>query len=138
MLVLLQRGSGDRLILRCPARSLGGVWGRNTDLKTPFCPVVRLDSSLVRSVATDNKALYVISTSERQIYELVAGTSSEKNTWKNLLEKTISSASGGSEATKQGSTAIPTDQSEAYMHTGGQGYVGGRAKMADAALQDEF
>ncbi|XP_035377029.1 rho guanine nucleotide exchange factor 11-like [Electrophorus electricus] len=136
MLVLLQRGSGDRLILRCPARSLGGVWGRNTDLKTPFCPVVRLDSSLVRSVATDNKALYVISTSERQIYELVAGTSSEKNTWKNLLEKTISSASGGSEATKQGSTAIPTDQSEAYMHTGGQGYVGGRAKMADAALQD--
>ncbi|KAK1784341.1 hypothetical protein P4O66_019095 [Electrophorus voltai] len=80
MLVLLQRGSGDRLILRCPARSLGGVWGRNTDLKTPFCPVVRLDSSLVRSVATDNKALYVISTSERQIYELGAGTSSEKNT----------------------------------------------------------
>ncbi|KAK1802480.1 hypothetical protein P4O66_022149, partial [Electrophorus voltai] len=52
MLVLLQRGSGDRLILRCPAHSLGGVWGRNTDLKTPFCPVVRLDSSLVRSVAT--------------------------------------------------------------------------------------
>ncbi|KAK1802479.1 hypothetical protein P4O66_022148 [Electrophorus voltai] len=125
MLVLLQRGSGDRLILRCPARSLGGVWGRNTDLKTPFCPVVRLDSSLVRSVATDNKALYVISTSERQIYELVAGTSSEKNTWKNLLEKTISSASGGSEATKQGSTAIPTDQSEAYMHFWWAGLCGG-------------
>uniref|UniRef100_A0A4W4F2V8 DH domain-containing protein n=1 Tax=Electrophorus electricus TaxID=8005 RepID=A0A4W4F2V8_ELEEL len=79
LLVLLQRGPDDRLILRCPARSLGGVGGGNTDLKTPFCPVVRLDSSLVRSVATDNKALYVISTSERQIYELVAGTSSEKN-----------------------------------------------------------
>ncbi|KAK1784044.1 hypothetical protein P4O66_021747 [Electrophorus voltai] len=177
LLVLLQRGPGDRLILRCPARSLGGVWGGNTHLKTTFCPVVRLDSSLVRSVATDNKALYVISTSERQIYELVAGTSSEKNTWKNLLEKTISSASGGIEATEQGSTApsavlrlhgnhvgrldgslseesgsierdsqsddenvltptIPTDQSEAYMHTGGQGYVGGQAKVADAALQD--
>ncbi|KAK1797357.1 hypothetical protein P4O66_008727, partial [Electrophorus voltai] len=178
LLVLLQRGPDDRLILRCPARSLGGVGGGNTDLKTPFCPVVRLDSSLVRSVATDNKALYVISTSERQIYELVAGTSSEKNIWKNLLEKTISSASGGIEATKQGSTApsavlrlhgnhvgrldgslteesgsierdsqsddeenvltptIPTDQSEAYMHTGGQGYVGGQAKVADAALED--
>ncbi|XP_035377027.1 rho guanine nucleotide exchange factor 11-like [Electrophorus electricus] len=177
MLVLLQRGPGDRLILRCPARSLGGVWGGNMHLKTTFCPVVRLDSSLVRSVATDNKALYVISTSERQIYELVAGISSEKNTWKNLLEKTISSASGGIEATEQGSTApsavlrlhgnqvgrldgslteesgsierdsqcdnenvltptIATDQSEAYMHTGGQGYVGGQAKVAHAALQD--
>lgn len=31
------------------------------------------------SIPLDNKALYVISTSERQIYELVAGTSSEKN-----------------------------------------------------------
>ncbi|KAK1784296.1 hypothetical protein P4O66_019955, partial [Electrophorus voltai] len=124
LLVLLQRGSGDRLILRCPARSLGGVLGVGTRTsKPPFPPVVRLDSSLVRSVATDNKALYVISTSERQIYELVAGTSSEKNTWKNLLEKTISSASGGIEATEQGSTA--------------PGFVGGQAKVADAAFQDE-
>ncbi|XP_072543404.1 rho guanine nucleotide exchange factor 11 isoform X1 [Salminus brasiliensis] len=102
LLVLLQRGPDDRLILRCPSRSLGGG---NTDPKSPFCPVVRLDSALVRSVATDNKALYVISTSESQIYELVAGTSSEKNNWKDLLEKTILLASGGSGATKQGSPA---------------------------------
>ncbi|KAK1784280.1 hypothetical protein P4O66_003703 [Electrophorus voltai] len=54
LLVLLQRSPNDRLILRCPARSLGGVGGGNTDLKTPFCPVVCLDSSLVRSVATDS------------------------------------------------------------------------------------
>ncbi|KAK1783894.1 hypothetical protein P4O66_006068, partial [Electrophorus voltai] len=142
----------------------------------PDAPPLEEDTVLCFS-QTYNKALYVISTSERQIYELVAGTSSEKNTWKNLLEKTISSASGGIEATEQGSTApsavlrlhgnqvgrldgslseesgsierdsqsddenvltptIPTDQSEAYMHTGGQGYVGGQAKVADAALQD--
>ncbi|KAL7880638.1 hypothetical protein SRHO_G00028920 [Serrasalmus rhombeus] len=105
LLVLLQKAPDDRFILRCPSRSLGGVGGGNTDLKAPFCPVVRLDSSLVRSVATDNKALYVISTSERQIYELVAGTSSEKNNWKDLLEKTISLASGGTGTTKQGSPA---------------------------------
>lgn len=36
--------------------------------------------SNVRALIPDNKALYVISTTERQIYELVAGTSSEKNT----------------------------------------------------------
>lgn len=48
-----------------------------------------IDADLLRSGAQvrkccdfcpDNKALYVISTTERQIYELVAGTSSEKNT----------------------------------------------------------
>ncbi|XP_065111140.2 rho guanine nucleotide exchange factor 11 isoform X3 [Paramisgurnus dabryanus] len=102
LLVLLQRGPDDRLILRCPSRLLAG--GGSTDLKT-VCPVVRLDSSLVRSVATDNKALYVISTSERQIYELVAGTSSEKNTWKDLLEKTIALATQGANTTKQSSPA---------------------------------
>ncbi|XP_051567488.1 rho guanine nucleotide exchange factor 11-like isoform X2 [Myxocyprinus asiaticus] len=102
LLVLLQRGPDDRLILRCPSRSLGG--GGATDLKAPFSPVVCLDSLLIRSVATDNKALYVISTSERQIYELVAGTSSEKNNWKDLLEKTIASATQGAGEAKQGSS----------------------------------
>uniref|UniRef100_A0A8C2C400 Rho guanine nucleotide exchange factor (GEF) 11 n=1 Tax=Cyprinus carpio TaxID=7962 RepID=A0A8C2C400_CYPCA len=101
LLVLLQRGADERLVLRCPSRSLGGA----PDLKIPFCPILRLDSALVRLVATDNKALYVISTSESQIYELVAGTSSEKNTWKDLLEKTISAATQGAGSSKQGSPA---------------------------------
>ncbi|XP_067303671.1 rho guanine nucleotide exchange factor 11 isoform X2 [Pseudorasbora parva] len=105
LLVLLQKGPDERLVLRCPSRSLGGVVGGATDLKAPFCPIVRLDSALVRSVATDNKALYVISTSERQIYELVAGTSSEKNTWKGQLEKTIASAIQGSGSAKPESPA---------------------------------
>ncbi|KAJ8358258.1 hypothetical protein AAFF_G00019990, partial [Aldrovandia affinis] len=43
-----------------------------------------------------NKALYLISAAEGQIYELAARTSSEKNTWKDLLEKTISLASTSS------------------------------------------
>uniref|UniRef100_A0A3B4WVE7 Rho guanine nucleotide exchange factor 11 n=1 Tax=Seriola lalandi dorsalis TaxID=1841481 RepID=A0A3B4WVE7_SERLL len=92
-LVLLQRGPDDRLQLRYPSRWLGGGGGGSGDSKTSFSPLVKLDSLLVRSVATDNKALYVISTTERQIYELVAGTSSEKNTWKDLLEKTVSKCS---------------------------------------------
>ncbi|KAL2079191.1 hypothetical protein ACEWY4_024935 [Coilia grayii] len=103
LLVLLQKGPDDKLVLRCPSRWLGGGGGGSGDSKTPFCPIVRLDSLLVRSVATDNKALYVISTSERQIYELVAGTSSEKNTWKDLLEKTILLATENAGSTKQGS-----------------------------------
>uniref|UniRef100_A0A8C9T8B7 Rho guanine nucleotide exchange factor 11 n=1 Tax=Scleropages formosus TaxID=113540 RepID=A0A8C9T8B7_SCLFO len=80
LLVLLQKGPDERLVLRCPSRSLGGAVSGIGDTKPSLCPVIRLDSLLVRPVATDNKALYVISTSEREIYELVAGTSSEKNT----------------------------------------------------------
>uniref|UniRef100_A0A672II00 Rho guanine nucleotide exchange factor (GEF) 11 n=1 Tax=Salarias fasciatus TaxID=181472 RepID=A0A672II00_SALFA len=78
-LVLLQRGPDDRLQLRYPSRWLGGGGGGGGDSKTSFSPVVKLDSLLVRSVATNNRALYVISATERQIYELVAGTPSEKN-----------------------------------------------------------
>uniref|UniRef100_A0A7N6BCW1 Rho guanine nucleotide exchange factor (GEF) 11 n=1 Tax=Anabas testudineus TaxID=64144 RepID=A0A7N6BCW1_ANATE len=102
-LVLLQRGPDDRLQLRYPSRWLGGGSG---DSKTSFSPLVKLDSLLVRSVATDNKALYIISTMERQIYELVAGTLSEKNTWKDFLEKAIASAGASSPLTNHGSTPI--------------------------------
>ncbi|XP_071316119.1 rho guanine nucleotide exchange factor 11 isoform X3 [Trachinotus anak] len=107
-LVLLQRGPDDRLQLRYPSRWLGGGGGGSGDSKTSFSPLVKLDSLLVRSVATDNKALYVISTTERQIYELVAGTSSEKNNWKDLLEKTVSSADGSSPLINHGSMPMPS------------------------------
>ncbi|XP_054882538.1 LOW QUALITY PROTEIN: rho guanine nucleotide exchange factor 11-like [Poeciliopsis prolifica] len=88
-LVLLQKGPDDRLLLRYPSRWMGGGGVVIADNKTSFSPLVKLDSLLVRSVATDKKALYIISTKETQIYELAAGSPSEKDTWKDLLEKTI-------------------------------------------------
>ncbi|KAM9335843.1 rho guanine nucleotide exchange factor 11 [Symphorus nematophorus] len=123
-LVLLQRGPDDRLQLRYPSRWLGGGGGGSGDSKTSFSPLVKLDSLLVRSVATDNKALYVISTTERQIYELVAGTSSEKNTWKDLLEKTIASAGGSSPLINHGSMPIssPSLGSASPVSTGSNVY----------------
>ncbi|XP_070785812.1 rho guanine nucleotide exchange factor 11 [Enoplosus armatus] len=124
-LVLLQRGPDDRLQLRYPSRWLGGGGGGSGDSKTSFSPLVKLDSLLVRSVATDNKALYVISTTERQIYELVAGTSSEKNTWKDLLEKTMSSAGGSSPLINHGSMPIssPSLRSASPVSTGSNVYT---------------
>ncbi|XP_031706950.1 rho guanine nucleotide exchange factor 11 isoform X5 [Anarrhichthys ocellatus] len=124
-LVLLQRGPDDRLQLRYPSRWLGGGGGGSGDSKTSFSPLVKLYSLLVRSVATDNKALYVISTTERQIYELVAGTSSEKNTWKDLLEKTISSAGGSSPLINHASTPIssPSLRSASPVSTGSNVYT---------------
>ncbi|XP_073330662.1 rho guanine nucleotide exchange factor 11 isoform X2 [Pagrus major] len=124
-LVLLQRGPDDRLQLRYPSRWLGGGGGGGGDSKTSFSPLVKLDSLLVRSVATDNKALYIISTTERQIYELVAGSSSEKNTWKDLLEKTISSAGGSSPLINHGSIPIssPSLRSASPVSTGSNTYA---------------
>uniref|UniRef100_A0A3Q1BBC2 Rho guanine nucleotide exchange factor (GEF) 11 n=1 Tax=Amphiprion ocellaris TaxID=80972 RepID=A0A3Q1BBC2_AMPOC len=149
-LMLLQKGPDDRLQLRFPSRWMGGGGGGGGDSKLSFCPMVKLDSLLVRPVATDNKALYIISTTERQIYELVAGSPSEKNNWKDLLEKTIALAGGSSPLINHGSMPIqsdsmethssnddvlsdntPTDQSGAFI-CGERQAVG----VAEAALQD--
>uniref|UniRef100_A0A674C6Y2 Rho guanine nucleotide exchange factor 11-like n=1 Tax=Salmo trutta TaxID=8032 RepID=A0A674C6Y2_SALTR len=56
LLVLLQRGPDDRLLLRCPSRLLGGGGGGSGDTKASFSPVVQLDSLLVRSVATGKRS----------------------------------------------------------------------------------
>lgn len=55
-LVLLQRGPDDRLQLRYPSRWLSGGGTGGGDSKTSFSPLVKLDSLLVRSVATGNAA----------------------------------------------------------------------------------
>ncbi|XP_068030845.1 rho guanine nucleotide exchange factor 11 [Anomalospiza imberbis] len=90
LLVLLQR-QDERWLLRCHSR--GGL-GTAPDTKQSFSPVLKLSSLLVRSVATDKRALFIICTSELgpQIYELVALTSSEKNTWMQLLEQAVQGA----------------------------------------------
>ncbi|XP_057711965.1 rho guanine nucleotide exchange factor 11 isoform X2 [Corythoichthys intestinalis] len=143
-LLLLQRGPDERLLLRHPSRWLGG--GGDS-------PLVKLDSLVVRSVATDNKALYVLSAMERQMYELVAGTASEINIWKDFLEKTIASAAGAT-ATVSPSLGAPSpvvDSSPVYSESaageqthaaaGDQSCVlylekGHRVGVAEAALQD--
>ncbi|XP_015285038.1 PREDICTED: rho guanine nucleotide exchange factor 11 [Gekko japonicus] len=83
LLVLLQR-QDERLVLKCHSK---------TDTKQTFSPVLKLNSVLIRSVATDKRALFIICTSELgpQIYELVALTSSEKNTWMELLDEAVKS-----------------------------------------------
>uniref|UniRef100_A0A8C4L2C1 Rho guanine nucleotide exchange factor 12 n=1 Tax=Equus asinus asinus TaxID=83772 RepID=A0A8C4L2C1_EQUAS len=78
ILVLLQK-QDDRLVLRCHSKILAST----ADSKHTFSPVIKLNTVLVRQVATDNKALFVISMSDNgaQIYELVAQTVSEKTVY---------------------------------------------------------
>ncbi|NXL68054.1 ARHGB factor, partial [Chordeiles acutipennis] len=89
LLVLLQK-QDEKLVLKCHSKTALG----SSDNKQTFSPVLKLNSVLIRSVATDKRALFIICTSELgpQIYELVALTSSEKNTWMDLLEEAVQSA----------------------------------------------
>uniref|UniRef100_A0A8C8VHS2 Rho guanine nucleotide exchange factor 12 n=1 Tax=Pelusios castaneus TaxID=367368 RepID=A0A8C8VHS2_9SAUR len=84
ILVLLQK-QDDKLVLRCHSKILAST----SDSKHIFSPVIKLNTVLVRQVATDNKAFFVISMSENgaQIYELVAQTVSEKTIWQDLITR---------------------------------------------------
>ncbi|CAI9544777.1 unnamed protein product [Staurois parvus] len=91
ILVLLQK-QDDKLILRCHSKILATT----SDSKHIFSPVIKLNTVLVRQVATDNKALFVISMSDNgaQIYELIASTVSEKNVWQDLITSMAASCKG--------------------------------------------
>ncbi|XP_054547411.1 rho guanine nucleotide exchange factor 11 isoform X3 [Talpa occidentalis] len=87
LLVLLQK-QDEKLLLKCHSKTTVG----SSDSKQTFSPVLKLNAVLIRSVATDKRAFFIICTSELgppQIYELVALTSSDKNTWMELLEEAV-------------------------------------------------
>uniref|UniRef100_A0A6Q2ZKZ4 Rho guanine nucleotide exchange factor (GEF) 12a n=1 Tax=Esox lucius TaxID=8010 RepID=A0A6Q2ZKZ4_ESOLU len=77
ILVLLQK-QDERLVLKCHSKNLAGT----ADTKHIFSPIIKLNTVLVRSVATDNKSFFVLSMSDNgaQIYELMAQTVSEQRT----------------------------------------------------------
>uniref|UniRef100_A0A2K5CC14 Rho guanine nucleotide exchange factor 11 n=1 Tax=Aotus nancymaae TaxID=37293 RepID=A0A2K5CC14_AOTNA len=87
LLVLLQK-QDEKLLLKCHSKTAVG----SSDSKQTFSPVLKLNAVLIRSVATDKRAFFIICTSKLgppQIYELVALTSSDKNTWMELLEEAV-------------------------------------------------
>nr|XP_037853648.1 rho guanine nucleotide exchange factor 11 isoform X6 [Chlorocebus sabaeus] len=90
LLVLLQK-QDEKLLLKCHSKTTVG----SSDSKQTFSPVLKLNAVLIRSVATDKRAFFIICTSKLgppQIYELVALTSSDKNTWMELLEEAVRNA----------------------------------------------
>uniref|UniRef100_A0A8C4PW49 Rho guanine nucleotide exchange factor 11 n=1 Tax=Eptatretus burgeri TaxID=7764 RepID=A0A8C4PW49_EPTBU len=84
ILVLTQK-QDERLVLRCYSKTFAGA----TDAKQTFSPVIKLSSVLIRPVATDKRAFFVITTSQLgpQIYELVAANTKDMDTWKRFLEQ---------------------------------------------------
>uniref|UniRef100_A0A3P9H4E4 Rho guanine nucleotide exchange factor (GEF) 12a n=1 Tax=Oryzias latipes TaxID=8090 RepID=A0A3P9H4E4_ORYLA len=84
ILVLLQK-QDERLILKCHSKNLPGT----TDNKQIFSPIIKLNTVLVRSVATDLKSFFVLSMSDNvaQIYELMAPTVTDQKTWQSLISQ---------------------------------------------------
>ncbi|NXX13061.1 ARHGB factor, partial [Podargus strigoides] len=105
LLVLLQK-QDEKLVLKCHSKTALG----SSDNKQTFSPVLKLNSVLIRSVATDKRALFIICTSELgpQIYELVALTSSEKNAWMEVLEEAVQSATRNATFPPKRRTPEPT------------------------------
>ncbi|XP_067826906.1 rho guanine nucleotide exchange factor 12 isoform X2 [Heptranchias perlo] len=88
-ILVLSQKQDERLVLKCHSKNLAA----NADTKHIFSPIIKLSAVLVREVATDNKAFFVISTPTdgAQIYELVAQTVSERKTWQYLITQTSGS-----------------------------------------------
>ncbi|XP_044077360.1 rho guanine nucleotide exchange factor 12-like isoform X2 [Siniperca chuatsi] len=82
ILVLLQK-QDERLVLKLHGKNLASA----ADTKHIFSPIIKLNTVLVRPVATDNKSFFVLSMSENgaQIYELMAQTVSDQRTWQCLI-----------------------------------------------------
>ncbi|XP_031230140.1 rho guanine nucleotide exchange factor 11 isoform X4 [Mastomys coucha] len=123
LLVLLQRQE-ERLLLKCHSKTAVG----SSDSKQTFSPVLKLNAVLIRSVATDKRAFFIICTSELgppQIYELVALTSSDKNIWMELLEEAVQNATNN-----PGAAPIPIHPSPpAY-----QGSTSSRVEINDTEV----
>ncbi|XP_067317720.1 rho guanine nucleotide exchange factor 1-like isoform X2 [Anolis sagrei] len=85
ILVLLQKQE-ERLVLKCHSRTITPT----PDGKQMLSPIIKLNSAMIREVATDIRAFYVIFSWENgaQIYELVAQTVSERKNWCKMISDT--------------------------------------------------
>ncbi|XP_032820579.1 rho guanine nucleotide exchange factor 12-like isoform X2 [Petromyzon marinus] len=118
LLVLLQK-QDERLVLRCYSKTSAGT---ATDAKQTFSPVIKLGTVLVRPVATDKRAFFLITTSQLgpQIYELVAVTSKEMLIWQTQLEHAVEK-----EKQQEG-----TQNMTSFILLGPQGYKKPRASTS--------
>ncbi|XP_074528793.1 rho guanine nucleotide exchange factor 12 [Halichoeres trimaculatus] len=91
ILVLLQK-QDERLVLKFHGKNPTSA----VDTKHIFSPVIKLNTVLVRPVATDNRSFFVLSMSENgaQIYELMAQTVSEQRTWQCLITQCAEAMKG--------------------------------------------
>uniref|UniRef100_A0A3P9KGV8 Rho guanine nucleotide exchange factor 12-like n=1 Tax=Oryzias latipes TaxID=8090 RepID=A0A3P9KGV8_ORYLA len=105
IMVLLQK-QDERLVLKLHGKNLASI----ADLKNIFSPIIKLNTVLVRPVATDNKSFFVLSMSENgaQIYELTAQTVTDQRMWQYLITQSADSMKA-----KSHNSGLPQPQTEA-------------------------
>uniref|UniRef100_A0A915IDX7 PH domain-containing protein n=1 Tax=Romanomermis culicivorax TaxID=13658 RepID=A0A915IDX7_ROMCU len=103
-LVLLTKNSdGKKLSLKYHSFSIST--GKE-DVKYTHCPILKLNSLIAKSVATDTRAFFVVKTSSHgpQIYEFVSQTSSEKKKWIKFLSEQIDISKAKEPSVQQGAS----------------------------------
>jgi len=81
-MMLLQK-QGDKYLLKFHSSSSGQAPGKEDSRRLFHSPIIKFSTMLVRPVATDKRAFYLLNTTERgpQIYELLASSAAERSKW---------------------------------------------------------
>jgi len=107
-MMLLQK-QGDKYQLKFHAAGAGNAAGEKAkdDRKLFHSPIIKFSTMLVRPVATDKRAFYLLNTTERgpQIYELLASSAAERGKWIKYITE-------ASTAFKSGQAGVPKTKSE--------------------------
>ncbi|OTF70414.1 hypothetical protein BLA29_013137, partial [Euroglyphus maynei] len=80
IILVLTRDSNDRYVLRSH---------NNPTTKHEHRPHVKMDDLLMRDVATDQSAFFLVSKNQDIIYEFAAQTTSERKKWKEVITDAI-------------------------------------------------
>jgi len=81
-MMLLQK-QGEKYLLKFHSSSAGQAPGKEDSRRLFHSPIIKFSTMLVRPVATDKRAFYLLNTTERgpQIYELLANSAAERSKW---------------------------------------------------------
>lgn len=81
-MMLLQK-QGEKYLLKFHSSSAGQAPGKEDSRRLFHSPIIKFSTMLVRPVATDKRAFYLLNTTERgpQIYELLANSAAERMKW---------------------------------------------------------
>merc|ERR1719244_1651452 len=95
-MMLLQK-QGDKYLLKFHSSTAGQAAGKEESRRLFHSPIIKFSTMLVRPVATDKRAFYLLNTTDRgpQIYELLANGAGEREEWiKYITEASTAYKSG--------------------------------------------
>jgi len=92
--IMLLQKEGEKFLLKFHMSTAGMMQSRGDDNRKLYhSPIIKFSSMLVRPVATDKRAFYLLNTTQvgPQIYELVASSPGDRKTWFTHIESTAAS-----------------------------------------------